>query len=295
MNPAITRATAVRVLAQLRHDPRTIAMLVAVPALLVILLRYMLNSQQAFDHTAPMLLGLFPFVVMFLVTSVATLRERRSGTLERLMTMPMAKLDFLLGYGVAFAAIALVQVAVVATITLTWLGLTIAGNIWMLVLATVLSALLGTALGLAVSAFAKSEFQAVQFMPVFVLPQALLCGLFVPARRHGPMASDHLRRAAADLRRGRHDPRHDVERHRIRPDQGSGDHVRLRGARHRRRRHHAAAAHQVMPERHWMDDGPSGRGGDLATARRATAVSPVPGAAVVSGRMGLRGRSRRGG
>jgi ABC-2 type transport system permease protein len=180
MNPAIIRATAVRVLSQLRHDPRTIAMLVAVPALLVILLRYMLNSQRAFDGTAPMLLGLFPFVVMFLVTSVATLRERRSGTLERLMTMPMAKLDFLLGYGVAFGAIALVQVAVVATITLTWLGLTIAGDIWMLVLATVLSALLGTALGLAVSAFAKSEFQAVQFMPVFVLPQALLCGLFVP-------------------------------------------------------------------------------------------------------------------
>jgi ABC-2 type transport system permease protein len=180
MNLAIARATAVRVLSQLRHDPRTIGMLVAVPALLVVLLRYMLNSQPAFDRVAPMLLGLFPFVVMFLVTSVATLRERRSGTLERLMTMPIAKLDFLLGYGLAFAAVAMVQVAVVAAITLTWLGLTIAGGIWMLVLATVLSALLGTALGLAVSAFAKSEFQAVQFMPVFVLPQALLCGLFVP-------------------------------------------------------------------------------------------------------------------
>jgi ABC-2 type transport system permease protein len=180
MNLAITRATAVRVLSQLRHDPRTIAMLVVVPTVLLIVLRYMLNSRQAFDRTAPMLLGLFPFVVMFLVTSVATLRERRTGTLERLMTMPMTKLDFLIGYGVAFGAIAIVQVAVVATVTLTWLGLTIAGNIWMLLLATVLSALLGTTLGLAVSAFARSEFQAVQFMPVFVLPQALLSGLFVP-------------------------------------------------------------------------------------------------------------------
>jgi ABC-2 type transport system permease protein len=180
MNPAITRATTVRVLSQLRHDPRTIAMLIMVPALLLIVLRYLFNSQQQFNRIAPMLLGLFPFVVMFLVTSVATLRERRSGTLERLMTMPMAKLDFLLGYGIAFGVIAMVQVAVVATITLTWLGLTIAGSIWLLVLVTVISALLGTTLGLAVSAFAKSEFQAVQFMPVFVLPQALLCGLFVP-------------------------------------------------------------------------------------------------------------------
>ena len=180
MNPAITRATAVRVLSQLRHDPRTITMLIMVPAVLLIVLRYLFNAQQTFNRIAPMLLGLFPFVVMFLVTSVATLRERRSGTLERLMTMPLAKLDFLIGYGIAFGAIAAVQVAVVATITLTWLGLTIAGNIWMLVLVTVLSALLGTTFGLAVSAFAKSEFQAVQFMPVFVLPQALLCGLFAP-------------------------------------------------------------------------------------------------------------------
>ena len=180
MNPAITRATAVRVLSQLRHDPRTIAMLILVPAVLLVVLRYLFNSQPQFNRIAPMLLGLFPFVVMFLVTSVATLRERRSGTLERLMTMPMAKLDFLLGYGIAFGVIALVQVAVVAAITLTWLGLTIAGSIWLLMLVTVISALLGTTLGLAVSAFAKSEFQAVQFMPVFVLPQALLCGLFVP-------------------------------------------------------------------------------------------------------------------
>jgi ABC-2 type transport system permease protein len=179
MNPTITRATAIRVLTQLRHDPRTVAMLLLVPAALVVLLRYLLNSQQRFNHVAPMLLGLFPFVVMFLVTSVGTLRERRGGTLERLMTMPMGRLDFVVGYGIAFGVMAVVQVAVVATVTLTWLGLTVAGALWPLVLAAVLSALLGTTLGLAVSAFARSEFQAVQFLPVLVLPQALLCGLFV--------------------------------------------------------------------------------------------------------------------
>jgi ABC-2 type transport system permease protein len=180
MNLSVTRATALRVITQLRHDRRTIAMLVLVPTVLLVLLRYVFNQQHTFDRIAPMLLGLFPFVVMFLVASVGTLRERRSGTLERLMTMPMGRLDFLVGYGIAFGLIALVQVAVVATITFTWLGLTIAGDLWLLILVTVLSALLGTTLGLAVSAFARSEFQAVQFLPVFVLPQALLCGLFAP-------------------------------------------------------------------------------------------------------------------
>jgi ABC-2 type transport system permease protein len=180
MNLSVTRATALRVITQLRHDPRTIAMLVLVPTVLLVLLRYVFNQQQTFNRIAPMLLGLFPFIVMFLVASVGTLRERRSGTLERLMTMPMGKLDFLVGYGVAFGLIAMVQVAVVATITFTWLGLTIAGDLWLLILVTILSALLGTTLGLAVSAFARSEFQAVQFLPVFVLPQSLLCGLFAP-------------------------------------------------------------------------------------------------------------------
>jgi ABC-2 type transport system permease protein len=154
-------------------------MLVVVPTALVILLRYIFNSQQRFDHVAPMLLGLFPFVIMFLVTSVGTLRERRGGTLERLMTMPMGRLDFVVGYGIAFGIMAVIQVAVVAAVTLTWLGLTVAGSLWVLVLVAALSALLGTTLGLAVSAFARSEFQAVQFLPVLVLPQALLCGLFV--------------------------------------------------------------------------------------------------------------------
>jgi ABC-2 type transport system permease protein len=180
VSPALTRATALRVLAQLRHDRRTLAMLALVPAVLLVLLRYVFNQQQRFNQTAPMLLGLFPFIVMFLVASVGTLRERRGGTLERLMTTPMGRLDFLLGYALAFAAAALAQVAVVAVIAFTWLGLTIAGSVWMLLLVTVLSALLGTTLGLAVSALARSEFQAVQFLPVFVLPQALLCGLFAP-------------------------------------------------------------------------------------------------------------------
>ncbi|MEV3924282.1 ABC transporter permease [Actinomadura coerulea] len=186
MSTAITFATMRRILAQLKHDHRTLALLIGVPTLLMILLRYVFDQPMVFDRIGPMLLGLFPFTVMFVVASVATLRERTGGTLERLMTMPLGKLDLLLGYALAFGLLALVQVAVVLAVSLTWLGLDLSGSLASLVLVSLLDALLGMALGLFASAFARTEFQAVQFMPAFVLPQLLLCGLIVP---RGEMAS----------------------------------------------------------------------------------------------------------
>ncbi|RKE19408.1 ABC transporter permease [Streptomyces sp. TLI_171] len=176
-----TLATAGRVLAQLRHDPRTVAMLLLVPCLLLVLLRYMYDQQPAtFDRIGPELLGVFPLLVMFLVTSVAMLRERTSGTLERLLTMPLGKLDLLLGYALAFGAVALLQAALASALTIGVLGLDVAGPTWALFAVAVADGLLGMALGLLVSAFAATEFQAVQFLPAVLLPQLLLCGLFVP-------------------------------------------------------------------------------------------------------------------
>jgi ABC-2 type transport system permease protein len=138
------------------------------------------GDATTFDALGPPLLAMFPFIVMFLVTSVTTLRERSSGTLERLLSMPMAKLDLLLGYALAFGVVALVQALLAVGLTVGLLGLDVAGPVWALALVAVVDAVLGTALGLFVSAFAETEFQAVQFMPAFVIPQILLCGLFVP-------------------------------------------------------------------------------------------------------------------
>jgi ABC-2 type transport system permease protein len=176
---AMTIPTTGRVLTQLRHDPRTVALMVVVPALLMVLLRYVFDSAQFFSEIAPALLGFFPFLMMFLVTSITTLRERASGTLERLLTTPMSRFDLLAGYAAAFSLVALVQV-LLAVATSIWLGLDLAGPVWALVLVALLNAVLGVALGLLASAFARTEFQAVQFMPVVVLPQLLLCGLFQP-------------------------------------------------------------------------------------------------------------------
>ena len=180
MSTRRTLATAHRVLTQLRHDRRTVGLMLVVPCVLVGMLAWIYHGTPIFDQIGAPLLGIFPFVVMFLVTSVATLRERTSGTLERLLTMPLGKLDLLLGYELAFGAVAVVQAGLVSALSLTVFGLDVAGPTWMLVLVALADALLGTALGLFVSAFAATEFQAVQFMPAFVLPQFLLCGLLVP-------------------------------------------------------------------------------------------------------------------
>jgi ABC-2 type transport system permease protein len=177
----VTAATALRVLTQLKRDPRTIALLLLVPVGLVALLKYVLEGQPgSFERIGGPLLGLFPFISMFIVTSITMLRERTTGTLERLMTMPLAKLDILLGYGLAFALVGIVQSTLVSTVALAGLDLEVAGSAVAVVALAVGNALLGMSLGLFVSAFATTEFQAVQFMPAVVFPQMLLCGLFVP-------------------------------------------------------------------------------------------------------------------
>ena len=126
--------------------------------------------RRASTGSGPALLAMFPFIVMFLVTSVTTLRERSSGTLERLLAMPMGKLDFLLGYALAFGLVAAVQSALAVAVSVGLLGLDVAGPVWLLSVVAVADAVLGTALGLFVSASRTTEFQAVQFMPAVRAP-----------------------------------------------------------------------------------------------------------------------------
>lgn len=176
----IYASTVRRILGQLRHDRRTIGMLIVVPPVLLTLLYYMFkDTPPVFQGIALIMLGIFPFVIMFLITSIAMLRERTTGTLERLLTTPLGKLDLLFGYGTAFGVAAAVQGSIASGVAYLFLDLKTAGNAGLVILIAVANAVLGVALGLLASAFARTEFQAVQFMPVFVIPQLLLCGLFV--------------------------------------------------------------------------------------------------------------------
>ena len=179
MSPRMLLVTAGRVLTQLRADHRTLALILVVPCVLLGLLAWISADSALFDRIGAPLLGIFPLVVMFVVTSVATLRERTSGTLERLLATPLGRVDLLGGYAVAFGLVAVVQ-ALVSTGFAIWVcGLDVAGPVGWLLAVAVASALVGTALGLLASAFARTEFQAVQFMSAFILPQFLLCGLIV--------------------------------------------------------------------------------------------------------------------
>ena len=186
MNWRMMWATTVRVLQQLRSDPRSIALILVVPSVLLAVVYWLYQNEtlppgvpRTFDRVGLMMLAIFPFVVMFLVTSITMLRERTSGTLERLLTTPIHKGDLLFGYALAFSLMAALQ-SVVATAVAYWVfGMSILGNAGWVVLVAVVNSVLGVALGLLCSAFATTEFQAVQFMPVVVIPQILLCGLVV--------------------------------------------------------------------------------------------------------------------
>src|SRR5690348_2073338 len=106
MNAGITLAIAIRVVRQLRRDPRTIILLLVIPALLEALMYWVFDAHEAvFQRIVVPLLGIFPLVMMFLVSSITMLRERSSGTLERLMTLPVSRLDLLAGYAIAFTAV----------------------------------------------------------------------------------------------------------------------------------------------------------------------------------------------
>lgn len=180
MNATRTLATTARVLTQIRHDPRTVVLLVIVPSLLIGLVAWIFTDTDVFATIGPAMLALFPFIVMFLVTSITTLRERRTGTLERLLSMPLGKGDFILGYTLAFGLLAVIQSLVASGYAIWVCGLTIKGDAWLLVAVAVTDAVLGSTLGLFASAFARTEFQVVQFMPAIVFPQILLGGIFLP-------------------------------------------------------------------------------------------------------------------
>ena len=185
MSPRTYHATTVRVLRQLRADHRTIGLILGVPTALLVLLYFVYGDYPSIPGVAPLfpqialtMLGILPMLVMFLVTSVDMQRERAGGTLERLWTTPLHRADLLLGYASAFAVTAIVQSLLLCGVAYFFLGVESAGSGWILLIAA-LGAVVGVALGLLTSAFARTEFQAVQFMPVIIGPQIFLCGLLV--------------------------------------------------------------------------------------------------------------------
>ena len=181
------RATTARILRQLAADHRSVAMIIVVPSLVITLMYFMFQNVSTppgamppFNNACLILLGLLPLIVMFLITSISMQRERVSGTLERILTTPLSRVGLLGGYGTAFSVAAAAQASVACVVSFWLLGFHTEGSpLWVFLIA-IINAVLGVGLGLLCSAFARTEFQAVQFMPVVVIPQLLLCGIIVP-------------------------------------------------------------------------------------------------------------------
>jgi ABC-2 type transport system permease protein len=125
-------------------------------------------------------IGLVVFFLVYVVTSVSFLRERTLGTLERLMASPLQRSEIVLGYMAGFTLIAIVQAIEVLVFSIWLLGLYNAGSLWLVFLIEILLALGAINLGIFLSTFARSEFQAVQFIPLVIVPQILLSGVLVP-------------------------------------------------------------------------------------------------------------------
>jgi len=176
-----TFGVGVRVLRQLRNDPRSIAMILIVPLFLLWILKETFQAYPGvFERLGPMLLGLFPYVVMFLVTSIVMLRERTQGTLDRMMVSPIGRGDIMFGYAFAFLVVAAIQSCFTLAVAVGVFDIPSKGALWQALLLVFAMGISGMALGLTSSAFARTEFQAVQFMPLLILPQIFLAGLMVP-------------------------------------------------------------------------------------------------------------------
>lgn len=193
MNPQMSSfhpnrlATVRRIEAQLRNDPRTIGLVIVVPAVLLTLLYFVFSEaptmpgqRPTFESVGPIMLAVLPMMLMFIVTSVVMLRERTTGTLERVLATPISRWNLIAFYAGVFAILATAQASVLCFLILWVWEVPLEGPWPVLILLAVMDALFGVAFGLLASAFAHTEFQAVQFMPLFIGPQIFLCGLFLP-------------------------------------------------------------------------------------------------------------------
>ena len=138
------------------------------------------DELDALDLFGGPFIGLLIFFLVYVVTSVSFLRERSLGTLERLMASPLRRTEIVVGYMLGFTLVALVQAVIVLGFGLGIIGLYNAGSVWLLFGIEVLLALAAVNLGIFLSTFARTEFQAVQFIPLVIVPQLLLSGLLVP-------------------------------------------------------------------------------------------------------------------
>lgn len=169
-----------RIMNQLIRDRRTIALLVFAPLLIASIVGVSVPEKSMLDYTAPAMMAMLILFFGFLLTGISFQRERSQGTLERLMATPVSRMDIVAGYLMGFLLFALAQTLIIFFYMVYVLDINFQGDLWQII---VFQAIIGTGavcLGTFASTFARNEFQIMQFIPIFILPQFFLCGLLWP-------------------------------------------------------------------------------------------------------------------
>ncbi|WP_026562951.1 ABC transporter permease [Bacillus sp. J37] len=135
------------------------------------------SDTEFFDVLSPILIGFFVFFFVFLISGIGLLKERTTGTLERLMATPIRRGEIITAYLIGFGVFAIVQTVVIVFYSINVLDMVLVGSIWNVILINLLLALVALSLGILLSSFASSEFQMVQFIPVAVVPQIFFSGI----------------------------------------------------------------------------------------------------------------------
>lgn len=170
-----------RIINQVVRDRRTLALILVVPVVVMTIIWLSFPEEiGTLDYVAPALLATLALFFGFLLTGISFLRERSQGTLERLMASPVSQADIVLGYLLGFFLFALLQSLIIVLFTVYALDIHYTGDIWQIFVFQTVILIGAINLGIFISAFAKNEFQMVQFIPLIILPQVFLCGLLWP-------------------------------------------------------------------------------------------------------------------
>ncbi len=175
-----TLAIAQRTIMQLVRDPRTFVLILIVPLVISSLVGVSLPSKEILNMTLPAILAMLILFFGFLLSGIAFLRERSQGTRERLMASPATRFDILVGYLLGFLLFAMLQTLILFFYAVYVLKAEFSGQLWQIIVFQILIGILAVCLGIFISAFARNEFQMIQFIPLIIVPQVFVCGLLFP-------------------------------------------------------------------------------------------------------------------
>lgn len=184
MSPDRTFAITTRIVIQIIRDHRSVALIIVAPVIVMSLVGFSFADQKdVFDGIAPALMAVFAMFFTFILTGVSFLRERSQGTLERLLTTPVGRIDILSGYLLGFLVFAVIQSVVILFFTIFALQVSYRGDLWQIFILLMILTIVAVNLGIFVSTFAKNEFQVVQFIPIVLAPQIFLSGVILPVNQ----------------------------------------------------------------------------------------------------------------